>query len=196
MDKKQKRMLLSVLIILLILCVVLGYTFAKYYSMYEGKANQKIAKWNFKVNNWEASPTETINLLDTTTNGQVIAPGSEGNFEIDIDASGSEVDVRYSIVATQTGNIPENMRFYVQKEGSSTKNGPYSDFQTMVNEQMTNTIAKSDTNKKANFVVYWEWPYDSGNDEADNKAGQLANSGMVDYTLTLQVIGTQVNSTI
>ena len=58
MDKKQKTMLISILLILLLIVFLAGYTFAKYYSSYTAGANAQIAKWNFKVTDWSTTETE------------------------------------------------------------------------------------------------------------------------------------------
>ena len=47
MDKKQKTLFVSILVILLLIVFLIGFTFAKYYSTYNGIGNAKIAKWNF-----------------------------------------------------------------------------------------------------------------------------------------------------
>lgn len=209
MDKKQKTMLVSILIVLLLIVFLTGYTFAKYYSTYSGEARTEIAKWNFKVNGWSSLETEEIPLINTADTVSLeegkIAPGAGGKFEIGIDASNSDVDVKYCIEATETGNKPSNLVFSVNKDGvKGTRK--YSSISELAQAELNGVIRKAEENKTENLEIVWEWPYETGNDEntifdediEDTKFGTGVVEGkedMFDYSFSLKVIGTQAKVT-
>lgn len=53
MDKKQKTLLVSILVVLLLMVFLAGFTFARYYTSYQGEGSLQVAKWSFKVNRVE-----------------------------------------------------------------------------------------------------------------------------------------------
>lgn len=209
MDKKQKTMLVSILIILLLIVFLAGYTFAKYYTTYSGEATTQIAKWNFKVDGWSALETEIIPLANTadvvSLEDGKIAPGANGKFEIGIDATDSEVDVKYYIEATESGNKPSNLLFSVNKDGikGSTK---YASIQELAENELTGVISKSGDNQTTNLEIVWEWPYETGDDietiSNEDAEDTTYGAGVVegqedvfDYSFSLKVIGTQAKVT-
>ena len=209
-DKKQKTMLVSILIILLLIVFLAGYTFAKYYSSYNGIGSAQIAKWNFKVTDWSTSQTEEIFLVNTADDISLedgkIAPGASGEFEIELDARDSEVDVKYYIEATESGNKPSNLLFSVKKDGVGTGN-QYSSVQELAKAELSGVISKSDDTQIENLVVVWNWPYETGEtaeeiaseDDEDTAAGTGSVTGkenVFDYSFSLKVIGTQAKVTI
>ena len=106
MQKKRKMIGALILIVLISLIFIAGYTFARYYKVINaGSTAANIARWSFGSKNTEAS----INLSE-----EKIAPGSNGEFEIEVDATGSEVDVGYEILVSEEKNIPTNMKFYAE----------------------------------------------------------------------------------
>lgn len=211
MDKKKKAMLGSILVILLIIAVLIGFTFAKYYSSYEGIAETQIAKWSFKVDGWSTSETKQISLIDTLDmddrvdleDGK-IAPGFEGQVELELDASDSEVDVEYYIQAKETGNKPSNLFFQAKIDGVLTKS--YPTLQELAQKELKGTILKSDSNKVKNVIIQCIWPYETGVDEETNlvEDGEdtAAGTGVVegqenvfDYSFSLKIVGTQAKTT-
>ena len=209
MDKKQKTMLISILIILLLIVFLAGYTFAKYYSSYTASANAQIAKWNFKVTDWSTTETEKISLINTANvvsleDGK-IAPGASGEFEIELDARDSEVDVKYYIEATESGHKPSNLLFSVKKDGVSTEN-KYSSIQELAEAELNGVISKSDATQIEKLQIVWDWPYETGDtaeaigfeDGEDTAVGTGSVEGqenVFDYSFSLKVVGTQAKVT-
>lgn len=209
MDKKQKTMLVSIFIILLLVMVLVGYTFAKYFSDYDGQGSAQIAKWSFKVTDWSTSETEEISLVNTANivsleDGK-IAPGASGEFEIELDATGSEVDVKYYIEAIESGNKPSNLLFSVIKNGVSS-NTQYSSLEELAEAELFGVIGKKDSNKKEKLKIVWNWPYETGENletiSAEDKEDTAVGTGNVegkekvfDYSFTLKVVGTQAKVT-
>lgn len=209
MDKKQKTLLVSILIVLILIVVLIGYTFAKYYSNYNGQASAQIAKWNFKVTDWSTEQTEQISLLNTANvvsleDGK-IAPGASGQFEIELDATGSEVDVKYYIEAIESGNKPSNLLFSVNKNGVAS-GVQYASLQELAEAELLGVIGKSTERKIENLQIVWNWPYETGDnietitaeDGEDTEAGTGNVEGqenVFDYSFTLKVVGTQAKIT-
>lgn len=208
-DKKQKTMFVSILILLLLIVFVAGYTFAKYYSSYQGMGTARIAKWNFKVTDWSTSETEKISLINTANEVSLedgkIAPGASGEFELELDARNSEVDVKYDIEAVESGNKPSNLLFSLKKDGVSTGN-TYSSVQELAEAELNGVISKSDSTQIENLTIVWNWPYETGEnkeqiameDGEDTAVGTGSVAGqedVFDYSFSLKVIGTQAKVT-
>ena len=96
MSKMKKIIIVAVILLALVLLFIGGNTFSKYVTEVNGKGVANVAKWSFKVNNNEAQ-IQTINLASSVDNTTLvdnkIAPGTSGNFEIKIDATGAEVGI-------------------------------------------------------------------------------------------------------
>ncbi len=100
--KGNKKLL--IVAILLLLITVSFTTYAIYKSTASGDATINTAAWVVKVNDTDittsAHNTFTVDTITWTTSiGQnnKIAPGDKGTVDIEIDATGSEVNVYYEI---------------------------------------------------------------------------------------------------
>lgn len=210
MDKKQKAMFGSIVAILIIIALLVGYTFAKYYSSYDGRSTAQIAKWSFKVDGWSTAETKQISLVDTLSyedrvdleDGK-IAPGFEGKVELQLDASDSEVDVEYYIKTEESGHKPSNLVFKAEIDGELTET--YQTLQELATQELKGRILKTDSNKTRNIVIYCTWPYESGTNEEENVAedaedtavgtGTVADKENVfDYLFSLKIVGTQAKA--
>lgn len=209
-DKKQKTMFCSILIFLLLIVFLAGYTFAKYYSSYSAIGSAQIAKWNFKVTDWSTSETEEIFLVNTADDISLedgkIAPGAQGEFEIELDARDSEVDVKYYIEASESGNKPSNLLFRVKKDGTESEN-QYASIEELAEAELTGVISKNDETQIKRLTIIWNWPYETGKNSeeiaSEDKEDTAAGTGTVtgqenvfDYSFSLKVVGTQAKVTI
>ena len=207
MGKRQKTMLVSILVILLLIVFLAGYTFAKYYTSYNGSGTLQIAKWSFKVDNWSVYETNEVSLADTASEVNLddgkIAPGFVGQAQLDLDASDSEVDVAYSIKAIESGHKPENMIFQAVIDGQNTTT--YSTLTDLANNELNDKILKSDANQTKTIIIKAIWPFETGDtndeievaDKVDTAAGTGTTEGkenVFDYTFALKVIGTQAKA--
>ena len=94
------------------------YAYAKYKTTLTGNGTATVAKWSFKVN----GQTQTIPDIDLATKMKKVnnvaenklAPGTEGSFELNLDATGSEVAIDYNIKLIVTEK-PTNLRFYTDR---------------------------------------------------------------------------------
>lgn len=165
-----------------------GGTMAKYATEVTGSATATVAAWSFKANDQEVTMTgidlgSTANRAsynkDTIKEG-VIAPGTEGSFEIVVDGNGSEVGIDYSImISNDSGNnIPAGFIFKVD--------GTKYDLDTSI----TGKIDYAADNMKKIVNVSWEWPI--GKDIASDNDNAYQNN---DLTLKITVTGTQQTPT-
>ena len=99
--KLKKLYLLLALASLLLLVSVIQNTYAKYISKATANSNFTIASWNFKVNNQDINANSNFSnvivpVFENNPNikDNVIAPTSEGYFDINIDHS--NVDVSFT----------------------------------------------------------------------------------------------------
>lgn len=209
MDKKQKTLFSTILIVTLLIVFLAGCTIAKYNATYLAKIDTEIAKFNFNVTGWSATQTKEIKLQDTlalvSLEDEKIAPGTAGQFKIEIDASDSNVDVEYHVDVSEVGTLPENIKFRVVKEDEMSFIN-YSSLTELANSELTGIISKTDSNKIQHFIINWEWPYESYEsidiedkktleDAKDTKigTGNMKNSeNMFDYVAYVNVIGSQV----
>lgn len=99
--KKKFRLLLA-LIALFICLSSIEKTYAKYITSASGNTDITISRWNIKLNDFDITNGSSFsNAIVPTFNGDeytaagIIAPSSEGTFDISID--GSETDTAYSL---------------------------------------------------------------------------------------------------
>lgn len=193
MNKFLKIGIVGVTLAGIVAGVFINNTFSKYINKVSGDGETEIAKWSFKVNQ-ETEEFATIKLADTydkTTllNGK-IAPGTKGSFDLIIDATNSEVGVRYEVDFLEETNKPTNLIF---KSGNKTVS-TIEELESV----LTDTINVDDTNKVRTLTINWEWPYEtttsntiSSNDKIDTDEGLQA----LDYSFKVVVTGTQVQPT-
>ena len=125
MSKKKKIILIVLSLVVLVATFFGGQTFSKYVTEVNGKGIANVAKWNFKVNESEEQ-IQTINLNSTIDNNTLIdnkiAPGTSGDFEIRLDATGAEVGINYIITFLNESNKPQNLVFTFENNKSNSQN--------------------------------------------------------------------------
>ena len=163
-EKKKSNlgfMLLVILLISVFLCISsFGIaTWARYRSITGGNVEAQIAKWSFKVNGEEEQFAD-INLADTIdfTNVTIdkVAPGTYGSFDLEIDASGSEVSLDYYIDIDVTEK-PTNLAFYSDSLFQNKLN--------IVNNKIEfeDEILLPNINTPVTKTIYWKWDYRTEN---------------------------------
>lgn len=191
MTKKRKIILVSSILVLILISFFIGQAYAKYFTKLKGEGAAEIASWDFKVNG-QKEQVEKINLNSTMNNesliGNKIAPGTEGSFNIVIDATGTDVGINYNIDFSEETNKPTNLKFtYDEKEYTSIEE---------LTEDLSGVINANDENKERTLNIKWKWDYETGetpeeiasNDEIDT----LEAATLSDYTFNVTVSGTQV----
>ncbi len=192
MKNKKRVMRICIVITFITLVFLAGYTFARYYqSINVGGGSATIARWSFGSKNVST---------DIKLSEEKIAPGSNGNFEIEVDATHSEVPVEYQIIVSDEKNIPTNMKFHAQikdEKGTTVKQtGEYSSFEELANHELTGEIPVEQNNQKRTMVVYWDWPFNEEDTTAiDANDATLTQDGEGDSNLecgfNIQIIGRQ-----
>ena len=115
---KKKAVIISAILVAIILSFIGGQTYSKYVTEVRGDGTAQIATWDFKVNG-QKEEVQTISLgstydKSTLVNGK-IAPGTEGIFQIIVDATGSDVGIDYKIKFSDETTKPANLKFYYQE---------------------------------------------------------------------------------
>ena len=191
--KTRNKPVIILLALLLITAIVFSmYAYAKYKTTLTGKGTATGAKWSFKVN----GQTQTIPDIDLATKMKKVnnvaenklAPGTEGSFELNLDATGSEVAIDYNIKLIVTEK-PTNLRFYT--DSSYTKEITSTDGVMNVSGVMSLEEIKTIQTK----TIYWKWAYQTGtaaNDIVANDKIDTADSKK-SVTMTITVTGTKRN---
>ena len=191
--KKSRKIILAVIVLAIILMsFVGGQVYAKYMSKVEGSGTAEVANWNFKVNEKDEQ-LQAIALNSTINNKTVsnnkIAPGTQGSFQIKLDATGAEVGIDYIVRFENESNKPTNLKFKYE-------NKDYNSLQELQND-LTGTINANDDEKTKVITIDWKWPYETG-----TTADQILSNDKIDtqdaknirnYTFSIVVTGTQVN---
>ena len=188
---KKKAVIIIAILVAIILSFVGGQTYSKYVTEVRGDGKAQIATWDFKVNG-QKEEVQTISLgstydSSTLVNGK-IAPGTEGNFQIKVDATGSDVGIDYKIKFSDETTKPANLKFYYQEvEYNSVLE---------LGDALSGTINADDENKSKTFDIKWKWNYETGsnptevasNDKIDTQNAQE----ITNYEFDVIVSGTQV----
>lgn len=191
LSQKKKIVLLVIAIIVIVLSFIGGQTFARYMSKIRGQGTADIASWSFKVNENDEK-LQTISLKSTMNNSSLldnkIAPGTEGEFKIKLDATGIEVGINYVIKFENESPKPANLKFVYNGKTYNT----LSDLQT----DLTGVINATDENKVKDLIIGWNWKYETGttaeeiskSDAIDTQNAKEIN----DYTFDIIITGTQI----
>lgn len=108
-ERNRSHNMILTLLVALTLVVILLYqtTFAKYKKEVNGRIEADVADWNIKINNEDirGKTTLTNSIVptfpgDSYTKAGVIAPGTSGYFDLNIDATNADVNFAYTITAT------------------------------------------------------------------------------------------------
>lgn len=190
MNKKIKVAVILVAIIL-IATLAISVAYSRYFTKLEGTSIATVAKWSFEATaDGKDFTSDTVDLAATRTDSNAnvktgtIAPGTEGAFAIDIDATGTEVSLDYKIELTGT-NLPTNLKFYEDSAHTQIVTG-------LTIPEMTGTINHADADKTKTVTLYWAWDYQTGaddieiatNDTADTINGETTTNAQIGIKIT------------
>lgn len=133
---------LMVLLVTLVSTYFVSGTFAKYTTSVEGTATAIVARWSFEADEAsysDAATTAVSYTLEGSGASNKIAPGDSGHFSIFIDASGSDVAVKYTVTFT----IPVGLTLKLSTETGSTIVSAISG------------IKKQQATMQEEIVIYW-----------------------------------------
>lgn len=188
---KKRIVLLLLAIIAILLSFAGGHAYAKYMSRVTGQGTADIASWSFKVNEKDEK-LQTISLKSTVNNETLInnkiAPGTEGEFQIKLDANGSDVGINYVVKFENETQKPKNLKFlYDGKTYNSL---------TELQNVLTGTINANEQDKVKTLTICWNWQYETGKTEQEISASDIVDTQngkqIANYTFDIIVSGTQV----
>ena len=186
-EKVIKRSLLIILIVL-VCTFLIQVTYAKYKKYAQGLVDSDVAKWNIKVND-ESISNKTIltNTItpefagDTYTKAGVLAPGTDGYFEIDIDATDSDVSFTYDLsVSRANPNTITDLKItgFSKEEGVIIPN---------TTNNITGSIAHNTPSTK--IKVFIEWDDDTGTmDNTEDTAAVVNGIRNANILATLHLV--------
>lgn len=188
----NKKITIPLCIICFLLCLFfIEDTYAKYITSTNESASMNIARWRILVNNKDIRENSTTNAIITpifngndNINSGIIAPTSEGYFDLVIDATEADVSFKYKIEISVNQNSPV-------KDLIATKyiidNGNEIPLEKD-NATIENTVLHKDNTKPINIRVYIMWD-DSDEATMDNDADteatkQVDNPAKMDVKLS------------
>ena len=191
MKNKKKIIGVLALVTLIVSIFIAGYTFARYYKKVDTTATATIARWSFGSKNAEA---------EISLSNEKIAPGSNGQFEIEVDATDSEVAVDYEVKVVDSQNIPRNMTFRAitidEKGNQISETTSYNSFEQLASENLVGNIPVENGNQKRSIIVYWDWAFNSDDQTTtDSEDGTLVvdsnGNSSLDCLFNIEIIGKQ-----
>lgn len=191
MKKKTRIVLIIITVAVILTAFVGGQAYAKYMSKVTGNGVAEIACWNFKVNENEET-IQTISLNSTINNLTLakgkVAPGTSGEFQIKVDATGSDTEVFFNVDFPNETRKPKNLRFIY--------NGEIYNSLAYLKNAVGGCIYATDENKQRTITLGWEWPYETGTTDEEKQKNNLLDTKdakeINDYTFDIVVTGTQL----
>ncbi len=173
--KGNKKVLVAIALLLLI--SISFTTFAIYRSSVDGTGSIRTAKWSVKVDGNDIEST-TLNLdfdIDditwTTHTGKnnTIAPGDSGTVTVQVDATGSEVDVLLTAAIGSGLSLPDGMTATVTSGTDGVQ-----------------IIEYNSTSMTATVEITITWTGTIADDESKDTTDKAANNTELSIPLTLE----------
>lgn len=196
MSTTKKINILLACIALLFSLLVIQETFAKYLTDADGEADMNIARWKILVNNKDIrnnsdiSQTLTPTFLENEHIAQnIIAPTSEGYFDIIIDHTAADVSFNYKITSNPNTNSSVSD---IVTTGYSINGGEIIPL-TEENNLISNDVLYSNTNinKIIEVRIYIKWDdseTNKMNNEEDTNATKSSAPAKLDVNLAFKQI--------
>ena len=191
----KKKYVIILLFISLCLCLFfIQDSFAKYLTSASETANMNIARWKIIVNNKDIRDNSSSSAIispvflgNDNVASDIIAPGSEGYFDLIIDANAADVSFKYKIDITTDENSAVKDIIAVKYK---INNGEEILF-TGGNQTIEKSVLHSDNTDVINIRVYIKWN-DGDGSEMDNFADTAATQNKVGAILKVNMNFTQL----
>lgn len=194
--KKKTLIVITVIVLLCVLGILAGSVFAKYISVLQANGEAQIAKWSFESdfkNNGQSVTNSQIHLQNTynkesLVNGK-IAPGTSGDFSIEIDATGSEVALEYMVKFKEKEGKevkPTNLKFSLDE--GNTYVSSLKDLET----QMQGIINADEENKVKEYHILWQWAYETDPVDQNDQLDTQDAVNIQDYAFDISITGFQL----
>lgn len=185
----KKRLILLVVLSIILCLFFVQESLAKYITATDETANISIARWKILVNDEDIRDENTVNTVinpvflgNDNIAENIIAPTSEGYFDLIIDAREADVSFKYKISMSVNQNSSV-------KDLVATKyvvNGGEPITMDINNQTIENTVLYGNNNSTINIRVYIVWNDGDGSlmdNSADTLATTSGNSAMMNVSL-------------
>ena len=193
-NRKKLLLLLSALLIFSILFFIIQI-YAKYLSTANGNTEVSIARWNILVNNLSIKRNTDISssivpVFPGTENisSNIIAPTSEGYFDLNLDFSAADVSFKYEITTSVDEQSPVKD---LVTTGYSVDGGEKLNFENY-NSPISETIPLGSETKTRNIRIYVLWNDDENTSTMDNTADALATNSETPAIFHVNISFTQI----
>lgn len=174
----KKRLILLVVLSIILCLFFVQESLAKYIAAADETANISIARWKILVNDEDIRDENAVNTVinpvflgNDNIAENIIAPTSEGYFDLIIDAREADVSFKYKISMSVNQNSSV-------KDLVATKyvvNGGEPITMDINNQTIENTVLYGNNNSTINIRVYIVWN-DGDGSLMDNSADTLATT--------------------
>ena len=185
----KKRLILLVVLSIILCLFFVQESLAKYITTADETANISIARWKILVNDEDIRDENAVNTVinpvflgNDNIAENIIAPTSEGYFDLIIDAREADVSFKYKISMSVNKNSSV-------KDLVATKyvvNGGEPITMDINNQTIENTVLYGNNNSTINIRVYIVWNDGDGSlmdNSADTLATTSGNSAMMNVSL-------------
>lgn len=188
--KWRKRALLFIAFTGLFVCInVIEKTYAKYVTNATLDTDVTLARWNILVDNTDITSNSDFEKKITPTfidndyiKYGVLAPTSKAYFDIDVDATNTDVSFDYEISVTPSENNTIT-------DLSITKVLVNDEEINDVTETVTGSILYNDVVRRLSFKIYIEWNDDAETETMDNAADVDAiQNGDASYVVSVRFV--------
>lgn len=191
----KKKYVIILLFVSLCLCLFfIQDSFAKYLTSASETANMNIARWKIIVNNKDIRDNSSSSTIispvflgNDNVASDIIAPGSEGYFDLIIDANAADVSFKYKIDITTDENSAVKdiiaVKYKINNEEEILFTGG--------NQTIEKSVLHSDNTDVINIRVYIKWN-DGDGSEMDNSADTAATQNKVGAILKVNMNFTQL----
>lgn len=139
------------------------------------------------------SLAETITKSECILADSCIAPGTEGVFNIVINAEGSGVNIDYEVNLIKEENTPSNLYFFTKKENTEEK---YSTLAELFSKEHFKGSFEIGGEKIKVYEIFWKWPFenfkeDGTVDESKDLDDLNFAKAQTDYIFEIEISGKQ-----
>lgn len=185
----KKRLILLVVLSIILCLFFVQESLAKYITAADETANISIARWKILVNDEDIRDENAVNTVinpvflgNDNIAENIIAPTSEGYFDLIIDAR--EVDVSFKYKISMSVNQNSSVKDLVATK--YVVNGGEPITMDINNQTIENTVLYGNNNSTINIRVYIVWNDGDGSlmdNSADTLATTSGNSAMMNVSL-------------
>lgn len=175
--KAKKRLIILLSCVTVLLCILtIQNTYAKYLTVATSTTDLSIARWKILVNDQDIRNNSNISQVITPVfypnshiNSNIIAPNSEGYFEVLIDYADADVSFEYEISITPNPN--SSVQDLIATGYSINDSTTVIDLER--DDVISDVVLNTENDGSLKLKVYIKWD-DSENETMDNEADTAA----------------------